>query len=132
MHETRAELRLIVNADDFGEHIGFQPHRAEQRRRGPPQRVNVADLVGNRHPAVGTHLLFDEVLRENGQQRLRRNRLFGSRMQRRRQRFGKSARRLYHCLGMSACVSANWVCVLIHAKKVPNSLPPPNRLSRSY
>ena len=41
----------------------FQPHRAQQRR-GPPQRVDFADLVGNRDPPVGAHFLLDEVFRE--------------------------------------------------------------------
>ena len=66
----------------------FQSHRAQQRR-GPPQRINVAHRFGDFDPRRGADFLLDEVSRENRLQRFRRHRLFGARMQRRRQRFGK-------------------------------------------
>ena len=76
----------------------LEAHRAQQRRR-PPERVNVADLVGDRDPAVGAHFLFDEVFRENRQQGFRRYRLFGARMQRRRQRFRKVRQQIIPLFG---------------------------------
>ncbi len=66
----------------------LQSHGAQQRR-GPPERIDVAHRVGDFNPLFAAEFLLDEVARKNRLQRFRRQRLFGARMQRRRQRFGK-------------------------------------------
>ena len=106
----------------------LEAHRAQQRR-GPPQRVNFADLVGDRDPAVGAHFLLDEVFRENRQQGLRRYRLFGARMQRRRQRLGKVRQKIIPLFG-NVLLAQRETDFRAHKcqKMLANKLPSPNPL----
>ena len=66
----------------------LESHRAQQGG-WPPKRIDLPNLIRDIESIVPTDLLFDQVLREDGQKRVGRDRLFGSRMERRRHRLGK-------------------------------------------